>query len=239
MLVGLIRKGLGGRQDGRGDMAFESATFSLSTQVPRPTNRRAEDRIAPDLPVAKLVLEDREDFCRVRNISAGGVMVETTGYVPPVDTPLHIEFNSHHRMRGRVVWIRPPMMGIKFDETVDLRELLARPAPRGGHVQRPPRLEMRCGATVRLGKLYHKVEVRDISQGGVKVRINDWTCVGKPAVVTVENLRPVKGIIRWYREGHAGIIFDKPLSFEELAEWLGKRVEVASLKTGAWDKKLP
>src|SRR3546814_2045859 len=86
---------------------------------------------------------------------------------------------------------------------------------------------MRCGASVRLGKLYHKVEVRDISQGGVKVRINDWTCVGKPAVVTVENLRPVKGIIRWYREGHAGIIFDKPLSFQELAEWLGKRVEVA------------
>src|SRR3546814_6062597 len=128
MLVGLIRRGIGGRRSYGSELAFESATFSLSTQVPRPTDRRTEDRIAPDLPVAKPVLDDREDFCRVRNISAGGVMVETTGYVPSVHTPLHIAFNSHQRMRGRVVWHRPPMMGIKFDETVDLREQTGRPS---------------------------------------------------------------------------------------------------------------
>src|SRR3546814_19417399 len=104
MLVGLIRRGIGGRRSYGSELAFESATFSLSTQVPRPTDRRTEDRIAPDLPVAKLVLDDREAFCRVRNISAGGVMVEPTGYVPSVDTPLNIEFNLPHPTRGRVVW---------------------------------------------------------------------------------------------------------------------------------------
>ncbi len=42
--------------------------------------------------------------------------------------------------------------------------------------------------------------------------------------------------MRWYKSGFAGIVFDKPLGFEELAEWMGKRLEVASLRTGAWDR---
>jgi hypothetical protein len=32
-------------------------------------------------------------------------------------------------------------------------------------------------------------------------------------------------------------VFDAPLRFEELAEWLGKRLEVASMKTGAWERR--
>ena len=48
--------------------------------------------------------------------------------------------------------------------------------------------------------------------------------------MVVESLKPIKGEVRWYSERHAGIVFYKPLDFEELAEWVGKRLEVASLK---------
>ena len=36
--------------------------------------------------------------------------------------------------------------------------------------------------------------------------------------------------MRWFSDRKAGIVFDKPLGFEELAEWVGKRLELASLK---------
>jgi hypothetical protein len=36
--------------------------------------------------------------------------------------------------------------------------------------------------------------------------------------------------VRWYSERRAGIVFDRELSFQELAEWCGKRLELASLK---------
>ena len=75
-----------------------------------------------------------------------------------------------------------------------------------------------------------RVEVRDVSLGGIKIFLDDEECVGKDVVITVESLRPVKGVIRWFEEGTAGIVFDAPLSFEELAEWLSKRIEVASLR---------
>lgn len=240
MLVGLIRRGIGkqGRSSSEwAEIAFESTNFALTTQVPRPPERRADERVVLALPVAKLNSGEWQDFCRIRNISAGGVMAELTGPPPPVDTALTIEFNSHHSLSGTIVWVREPLIGIKFDRFADLRDLLDKPRARGGFLPRPPRLEIRCDATVRIGKLYHRAEIRDISLGGVKVALNDRDCIGKTVVVTAESLRPIKGVIRWYKEGHAGVIFNKPLTFDELAEWLGKRVAIASHKVGAWERR--
>ena len=64
----------------------------------------------------------------------------------------------------------------------------------------------------------------------MKVEPIDEYCVGKKVIVVVESLRPVKGEVRWYHDRRAGIVFDKPLRFDELAEWVGKRLELASLK---------
>lgn len=223
-------------QSGRDDDAFESATFSLSTEVPRPIEARSESRHPAILPVAKLSNPDFQCLCRVRNISAGGISAEATGLPPPAETELEVEFNSDRRVRGRVVWTRGSCLGIRFAENVDLRELLSDRRPRGGYAPRPPRLEVTCGATVRIGGLYHRVQVCDISLGGIKVDIGNRDCVGKAATVTLESFRPVKGRVCWHRGGQAGIVFDRALAFDELAHWLGQRVEVASARTGAWDR---
>lgn len=215
--------------------AEESTLFTLSTEVPRPAERRTDERVQTILPVARLVTEEANHLCRIKNLSAGGLMAEVSTPLP-IQTKVSIELNSAQSIPGVVVWNRAGAVGIKFDQDVDLRELLANRTPRRGFRARPPRLQVSCGATVQIGKFYHKVEVHDISLGGMKVALSDWNCTGKDVTVTVESLRPVKGRVRWYRGGYAGIVFDKPLKFEELAEWMGKRLEVASLRTGAWDR---
>jgi hypothetical protein len=232
MFGGLIRRTKGCSED---EFANESTLFSLTTEVPRPTDRRTDDRLLSLLPLAKLVTDGGQDLCRIKNISAGGLHAEATREIPS-GTRLHVELAFEQRIPGTVVWTRGASLGIKFDQDVDLRELLANRKPRAGYRPRPPRLEINCGATVRIGKLYHKTQVRDISLGGLKVALHDWDCVGKAATVAVESLRPIEGRVRWYKNGMAGILFDKPLRFEELAEWMGKRLEVASLRTGAWDR---
>lgn len=234
MFGGLIRR-KGAVRCTEDEFANESILFSLTTDVPRPTEKRTDERLLALLPVAKLVTETSQALCRIKNISAGGLHVEATSPMP-TGMSLYVELASEQRIPGTVVWTRNGALGIKFDQDVDLRELLANRRPRSGFRSRPPRLEIACSATVRIGRLYHKVEVRDISLGGMKVLINDWECVGKPATVTVESLRPIEGRVRWYKAGQAGILFDKPLRFEELAEWMGKRLEVASLRTGAWNR---
>jgi hypothetical protein len=209
--------------------AFESTTVSLSTAVPRPMERREDERISAMLRVGKLIgANGEQQLIKVKNLSAGGLMA-IVGHAPTVGDHMDVELSAQ-RIPSTVVWIRGDVVGLKFDQNVDLGELLAGRKPRHGFRARPPRLEIPCKASVRVGKVYYTVDVHDISLGGMKVEPIEEYCVGKQVVVVVESLRPIKGEVRWYNERKAGIVFDKPLDFDELSEWVGKRLELASLK---------
>ena len=227
MFHSLIRRA-SARKPGDETTAFETTTFSLSTAVPRPSERRTDDRVLSTLQVGKLVSASGDQLIRLRNVSAGGLMGEC-GVPPAVGELVEVEFSSQ-RIPASVVWIREGAVGIKFEQDIDLGELLAGRKPRHGFRPRPPRLEVDCKASVRVGKVYYTVEVQDISLGGMKVAPIEEYCLGKPVTVVVESLRPVKGEVRWYSERRAGIVFDRELRFDELAEWVGKRLELASLK---------
>lgn len=210
------------------ETALESTTFTLSTAVPRPPERRVDDRLTPLLRDAKAITPRGEQLIRIRNVSAGGLMCDITD-PPQIGELLSIELSAQ-KIPGSVVWVREGMMGVKFDQNLDIGELLAGRKPRHGFRPRPPRLQVNCKASVRVGKMYYTVDVHDISLGGIKVEPVQEYCVGKKVTVIVESFRPVAGEVRWYSDRVAGIVFDKPLEFEELAEWVGKRLELASLK---------
>ena len=180
------------------------------------------------LRVGKLISGSSEQLIRIKNLSAGGLMAFVNN-APGVGEQVSLELSSQ-KIPATVVWIRNDVVGMKFDQDVDLGELLAGRKPRHGFRPRPPRLEIRCKASVKVGKVYYTVDVHDISMGGMKVEPIEEYCVGKPVVVVVESLKPIKGEVRWYSERKAGIVFEQPLDFDELAEWVGKRLELASLK---------
>ena len=229
MFAALIRRKTALTRTAVSDAAFESTTVSLSTAVPRPVERRDGERVAPLLRTAKLTLASGEQqLIRVKNLSAGGVMA-IVGKAPEPGEHVDIELSSQS-IPASVVWVRDDLAGFKFDQNVDLGELLAGRKPRHGFRARPPRLEIPCKASVKVGKLYYTVDVHDVSLGGMKVEPIEEYCVGKPVIVVIESLKPIKGEVRWYSDRKAGIVFDKPLEFDELAEWVAKRLELASLK---------
>ena len=214
---------------GQHDEAFESTSFSLSTAVPRPEERRDDSRVMAALRIAKLTQDGvRDQLIRIRNVSAGGLMAEL-GHPIEVGVQVELELSSQ-KIPATVVWTREGTAGFKFDQTVDLGELLAGRKPRHGFRARPPRLDVECKATLKLGKTYYTVDVHDISLGGLKVAPIEEYCLGKEVVVVVESLRPIRGEVRWFSDRRAGVVFDKPIKFEELAEWIGKRLELAALK---------
>jgi len=229
MFASLIRRKSTLALEASGDAAFESTTVSLSTGVPRPIERRSDERISAMLRVAKLTdASGAEQLVKLTNLSAGG-LAAIVGNPPEIGQHVAVEVSSQ-KIPASVVWLREDVVGLKFDQDVDLGELLAGRKPRHGFRPRPPRLQIPCKASVRVGKLYYSVDVHDISLGGMKVEPIEEYCVGKKVIVVVESLRPVKGEVRWYADRRAGIVFDKPLDFDELTEWVGKRLELASLK---------
>ncbi|MEO6432827.1 MAG: PilZ domain-containing protein [Sphingomicrobium sp.] len=229
MFAALIRRKKANPFLGDADAAFESTTVSLTTAVPRPLEQRDDDRVSPFLRGGRLFDADgNPQPIKVMNMSAGGLMA-AMDQIPEVGSQVQIELFAQ-KIPASVVWTRADMAGVKFDHNVDLGELLAGRKPRHGFRARPPRLEIPCKASVRIGKTYYTVDVHDISLGGMKVEPIEEYCVGKSVTVVVESLKPVKGEVRWYADRRAGIVFDQPLSFEELSEWVGKRLEMASLK---------
>ena len=229
MFGSLIRRRSAEPNKDASDEAFESTTVSLSTAVPRPSERREGERVSAMLRVGKLTTAAGEQqLIRIKNLSAGGLMAFVNP-VPSIGDQVEIELSAQ-KIPASVVWIRDDVVGFRFDQNVDLGELLAGRKPRHGFRARPPRLEIRCKASVKVGKVYYTVDVHDISLGGMKVEPIEEYCVGKPVVVVVESLKPIKGEVRWYSDRRAGIVFTQPLEFDELAEWVGKRLELASLK---------
>ena len=229
MFGSLIRRNQNKRPLGEDNVAFESTTFSLSTSVPRPSERRSDERLIAMLRVAKLLdAQGREQLIRVRNVSAGGLMAEV-GHAVAVGDLVSVELSSQ-TIPASVIWTRDGTAGFKFEQNIDLGELLAGRKQRHGFRPRPPRLEVNCKANVKVEGNYYTVEVHDISLGGMKVEPIEEYCLGKKVVVVVESLRPIRGEVRWFADRKAGIVFEQPLRFEELAEWIGKRLELATLK---------
>ena len=229
MFAALIRRKKPLPFGGDAEAAFESTTVSLTTAVPRPSERREDGRVAAFLRDGKLIDSGgQEQLIKVKNMSAGGLMAMLTR-IPEVGSAVQVELSSQ-KIPATVVWTREDMAGFKFDSNIDLGELLAGRKPRHGFRARPPRLEIPCKASVRVGKTYYTVDIHDISLGGMKVEPIEEYCVGKTVTVVVESLRPVKGEVRWFADRRAGIVFERPLEFDELSEWVGKRLEMASLK---------
>ena len=169
MFADLIRRKFSAQPFSSSDAAFESTTVSLSTAVPRPAEGRFDERLSPMLRVGKLTDgKGNDQLVKVKNLSAGGVMV-IVSRAPVVAEQVNLELSSQ-RIPGSVIWTRDDMAGIKFDQDVDLGELLAGRKPRHGFRPRPPRLQIPCKASVRVGKTYYTVDVHDISLGGIKVQ---------------------------------------------------------------------
>ena len=229
MFASLIRRRSEVDLDPGVEIEFDSTTVSLSTAVPRPVERRLDDRTSATLRVAKLSDgAGMQQLIKIKNLSAGGLMAIVPN-APEVGQHVDVELSSQ-KIPASVIWTRQGLVGLKFDQNLDLGELLADRKPRHGFRPRPPRLNITCKASVRVGKVYYSVNVHDISLEGMKVEPIEEYCVGKKVIVVVESLRPVKGEVRWYKDRRAGIVFDKSLDFEELSEWVGKRLELASLK---------
>lgn len=208
------------RQD---DDSLSSTTFSLSPKVPAPPERRQGARQLATFRVGKLITEHSQELCLIRNISSGGLMAHV--YSPrAIGQTVRVELKSDLQVAGEIMWIRGANIGVKFDDHIEVDEILAIQAQtKGGWRPRAPRVEVEERARMRVGAKYYQVAIRDLSQGGVKVELGDVLAAGDEAVVTINGLSPVKGVVRWYRDSCAGISFNQAIPFDEITRWLGIR----------------
>jgi hypothetical protein len=189
--------------------------------------RRRQQRQITPLRVTTLHTTGGQELCVVRNISGGGLQARVYRRLDP-GAAVSIELGAEHPVPARVLWFRDWQIGAEFLQPVDVDEALsACPRNDNGRNVRLPRLEVRCPARLQIGARAYAVRLCDISEGGAKVEMR--TAIKKLSSVTLSlpDLPPAAGYVRWVEGLRVGIGFEEPLPHEVLARWVESRHGVA------------
>lgn len=208
----------------RDDPDFADLAGLLRFDEPVPKQDPISDaRLLTILRVGKLTIGKFEELCLIRQVGAGGVMAHV--HVPlAARQRVQIELGRDRACWGSVLWVKDGTAGIGFDADIDLEGLLARSGVAGGDYRSAgPRLNMDCGAALRVGSRFYKVRVHDLGQSGAGVSFPGTLEEGQEVVLTPQGFQPIQGVAVWCRNGRAGIAFQRPIGLEALTRWLQDR----------------
>lgn len=192
--------------------------------VPAPIRMRREARALTLLLVGRISSARTDGLCRIRNISAGGLMAETFARFEVGDA-VRIELRNGQMVAGTVRWTRDGGLGLEFDARVeDIHRLLSEPLASGREegvpLVRAPRLPTDCSADIQLDGHHYRAAVSNLSQGGARLVTSAPLEAGRLLTLAIAGLPTVRAAIRWVGEGTAGLTFLAPLAFATLAQWL-------------------
>jgi hypothetical protein len=193
---------------------------SLYGKADAPGERRNDQRHMTILRVGKMISEEAQELCLIRNISSGGLKARVYT-AKQVGQPVSVELKSNQEIAGTVQWVKESEVGVRFNERVDVAALLASdPVVTRGMRPRPPRVHLPTLAILRLRSELWGIGIQDISQGGAKIEIDQRLHIGDEVVIVVGDFRPLHATVRWVRAGTAGVEFKQMIPYSELATWL-------------------
>jgi EAL domain-containing protein (putative c-di-GMP-specific phosphodiesterase class I) len=178
------------------------------------SERRSESRVAILLHVAKLVVDEHEHFCIIRDASSTGLKVKLFAPLPNHED-LAVELANGERYKAQCVWTNGKNIGLQFCEPFPLDHLL----DHSKHVGRRRHLRLRTAldGMLQIGEKTASITVRDISQHGAALETKKWLSVNELVKIQVPALPDVYAKVRWRNHPYYGVVFERTFQLEELA----------------------
>lgn len=203
----------------------EQTLYSLSEDAPAAPDRRGGERYLSLLRVGALLIDGRRELCLVRNVSAGGMLIRPYSAVK-AGTALSVELKHGETVSGLAKWIEDGLVGIAFDEPIDIVALLTSPGE--GPQPRMPRIELNCTAWVREDADIYRTRAINISQGGMCVEGSSGLNVDADVIVSLAGLGPIPGLVKWQDGDRYGVGFNRVLPVNELMAFLRQQQRFAN-----------
>lgn len=187
---------------------------------PSPPQQPRAERTTTILLIAKLELASgKEALCRLRNLSATGMLLETGEALLPGDRVV-VELRTRDRLSATVVWTDSPRAGLQLDEEIDVAATLQPRTDRKAEAARAPRFTVAApGRISGLGRAW-PVTINNLSQSGARVSPCCDIPVGIPITLAIAGLAPRACYVRWRDDQHIGVAFIELISYAELSVWL-------------------
>jgi hypothetical protein len=185
--------------------------------------RREQQRHAMPLRIAQLITKAGQELCVIRNISGGGLQGRVYSRLDP-GAELMVELQPGRPVPARIVWFRDWHIGVEFLRAINVDQALgACTTNDNGRNVRLPRLEVSCPGRLQIGPRAYAARLRDISEGGAKVELRTAMKKLSKAILTLPDLPPCEGFVRWVDGMRLGLGFDEPLPHEVIARWAEAR----------------
>jgi hypothetical protein len=189
---------------------------------------RAE-RTVTTLLIGKLVCASGAELCRIRNISATGMMIETARSLG-FGNWLAVELRCGQKLQGSVAWASTGRAGVQFTAPIDVDQVLA--VARGAAAQpqqrraaepvpRAPRFDVDCAARINSNGRSIDVQVENVSQSGARIRLPRPPKADTQVILSIPGLPPRRAVTRWSSDEVAGLSFLDVIPYDELSIWLG------------------
>lgn len=196
-------------------LIFDCGEAESPDEDVQPAERRLVARRSTMLRPAKLVVDDREFLCVVRNVSQQGVNVLLFHELPKFEL-LAIEFDNGDQHAIRRIWQTGSQMGCVFlfpieDLTVVMTQADARP-------RRQPRLHLEHEAVLHVDDIRTTIILRDISQRGAAIDAPHWLKIDQLVRIESAFLPTIYAKVRWRRPPRYGLIFEQLFGLAELAK---------------------
>jgi hypothetical protein len=194
--------------------------------------RRGQQRHTTLLRVALLHAGGVKDICVVKNISSSGLSARAYKALA-MGEPVQIEFRSGELLAGSVVWARDREIGIAFPRAIDVEAVLAsRWVTEIGRARNLPRVQVTCQGQLKTASGSSNVMLRDISQAGARLQIETPPSHAGEVILSLPDLPPVAGVLRWVSGNELGVSFNEHIAFEMLARWIQARRDHGSQTCG-------
>jgi len=191
----------------------------------RSPERRRHERQLVLLRVALLHAGDASDICVVRNVSPNGLSARVYRRLT-VGEQVEIEFRSGELLTGTVVWERECDVGLVFPEPIDVAAVLASRSVSEATKRRAlPRINVECIGRLSTSLQSMEAVLRDISQGGASLQVEDPVSELSNVQLLLPDLPPIAGVVRWTSGKTVGVSFNGCIAFEQLARWIRVRRE--------------
>ena len=189
---------------------------ALRQEMPQEDERRASPRYRTIYRVAQVTRAHDVGLWRVRNISDEGMMLLSSVPVQ-VGEKLVLALSDRVTLAATAMWWDGERCGVAFDDPIDcaaLLESLGDEQKNSGH--RPLRIPVSTRALAYCDRGLHTVHLYDISQHGAGITHDGCFRAGMATKLHFETGDEYRGVVRWNKDGKAGIFLVEPIPCEKL-----------------------
>lgn len=189
---------------------------------PEPFGRR-DKRVVTMLLLARLDTDAGDTLVRVRNVSSGGAMVETS---MPMSPGMMVRLEMRELvLEGRVAWTESPRAGIQFSQPVELETLLNAPAGKGNDPfgAEVPKLKAECVIRLRGNGFSCTGTLLEIMPKGAWLKSARTLELDEQVTLDIPEMAPQQAAVRRILGEEVGVTLLAPIPFAALDSWSHNR----------------